>query len=444
MRILVVGSGAREHALAWALAKHGHAVVAAPGNPGIARHAEHVPVEAKSIPALVELARAQSVELVVVGPEAPLVAGLADGLQAAGIPCFGPVSKAAKLEGSKAFAKQFCARHRIPTAEFVVCSSLAEVEAAIARLGSGGVVVKADGLAAGKGVVVCASGDEARAAARAMIEDRVFGSAGGKVVIERKLNGREASILALTDGRRLAVLPAAEDHKAVFAGDQGPNTGGMGAISPTPVVTPAVLARVRSEILEPTLAGLVADGLDYRGVIYAGLMIEDDGTPNVLEFNCRFGDPETEPLFVRWRDDPAKWLLGAASGRLPDGEPVFAENAAVCVVMAAAGYPGTPRTGDEIRGIAEAEATGDVVGAEAEAEAATVNVVVFHAGTRLRDGRLETAGGRVLAVTAAARTVVEARARAYQAVSRIHWEGAHYRRDIGARPIETHRAGTSQ
>ncbi|HKA90888.1 MAG TPA: phosphoribosylamine--glycine ligase [Haliangiales bacterium] len=417
MKILVVGGGGREHALAWAFARRGHAVVAAPGNPGTARIGRNLAVKADDIAGQVRAARDERPDLVVVGPEAPLCAGLADALRAAGIPTFGPNRDGARLEGSKAWSKAFFARHGLPTARFFDATTMAEVDHALDALGAA--VVKADGLAAGKGVVVARTRDEARAAAAGMIEGGAFGDAGRRVVIEERLPGREASILAISDGRSFVLLPAAEDHKAVFDGDRGPNTGGMGAVSPTPVVTPELVERARREVFEPVVRGLAAEGIDYRGVLYAGLMVAPDGTPNVLEFNCRFGDPEVEAIAVRWADDPAAWLAGAAAGRLPAGEPEFSPRAATCVVMAAEGYPGTPRGGDRIAGIAEAEALGDVV--------------VFHAGTRAADGGLVTAGGRVLAVTALGDDAAAARARAYAAVGKISWPGAHYRTDIGGR-----------
>lgn len=421
MKIHVVGGGGREHALVWALSRHGHELSCAPGNPGIADLATCDPgVKADDVDGQVRLAKQRGAELVVVGPEAPLCSGLADSARAHGLTVFGPSMAGARLEGSKAFAKQFFARHGIPTAEFAVCESMAEVDAALARLG-GQVVVKADGLAAGKGVTVCDSVAQAREAAARMIEGAIFGSAGRRVVVERKIRGREASVFAVTDGERFVVLPAVEDHKAVFDGDTGPNTGGMGTVSPTTSMSPELLERVRRDVLAPTVRGLAEEGVSYRGVLFAGLMIDDvTGVPYVLEYNCRFGDPETEPLMVRWAGDPTPWLLGAAQGRLPAGEPQFSPFAAVCVVMAAPGYPDAPQTGGAIAGLAEA--------------AQLAGVQIFHAGTRLDDaGKLITAGGRVLAVTAAGDDVSVARARAYQAVAKISWSGAHFRRDIGMR-----------
>jgi phosphoribosylamine---glycine ligase len=417
MKILVVGGGGREHALVWRLVQGGHEVIAAPGNPGIEALARCAPVKTSDTDGLVRLATAERVELVVVGPEAPLVAGLADAMWDAGLATFGPRAAGARLEGSKVFSKEFFARHRIPTAEFAVCASVDEAVAAVARLG-GDVVVKADGLAAGKGVVVCSAPAEALDAARAMLEARRFGDAGARVVIERKIRGREVSILAITDGLRLLVLPPAEDHKTIFDGDRGPNTGGMGTVSPA-WIDDAQLARIERDVLAPTVAGLRADGIDYRGVLYAGLMIEDDGTPWLLEYNCRFGDPETQPVLARYQGDLGAVLAGAAPGRLPDARPTWDPRTAVCVVVAAAGYPDAPRTGDRIDGL-------DAVAAD--------DLIVFHAGTaRAADGTLVSAGGRVLGVTALGADVHAARARAYAAIERIQLDGMQVRRDIGVR-----------
>jgi phosphoribosylamine---glycine ligase len=420
MRILVIGSGGREHALVWRLARTGHQMVAAPGNPGIEDGAECAAISVDDHAGLVELATAKKVDLVVVGPEAPLVAGLADRLRAAGLLTFGPGTSGARLEGSKVFSKQFFARHRIPTAPFAVATTVDEADAAIDRLtGSAGVVVKADGLAAGKGVVVARAADEARAAARAMLEARRFGTAGATVVVEQRIVGREVSVLALTDGHRLEVLPSIEDHKAIFDGDQGPNTGGMGTVSPS-WATDAMMARIRSEILEPTLRGLRADAIDYRGVLFAGVMVEPSGAPYLLEYNCRFGDPEVQPIMARMRGDLGAVLLGAARGEMPVGALAWDARVAVCVVVAAAGYPEAPRTGDLIGGLAAVEN----------------EVIVFHAGTARRpDGQLVSAGGRVLGVTALGISVDQARAKAYAAVDRIALAGKQVRRDIGARQM---------
>jgi phosphoribosylamine--glycine ligase len=422
MNILVIGSGGREHALVWRLARAGHRIVAAPGNPGIEELAECVPIAIDDHAGLVGLAVARHVDLVVVGPEAPLVAGLAGQLRAAGVITFGPGPDGARLEGSKVFSKQFFARHRIPSAPFAVASTVADAEAAIDRIGSGngtgGVVVKADGLAAGKGVVVARGPDEAKAAARAMLEARRFGDAGATVVIEQLIVGREVSVLVLTDGVRLEVLPAVEDHKAIFDGDHGPNTGGMGTVSPA-WVTDAIMARIRSEILEPTLRGLRADAIDYRGVLFAGVMVEPSGAPYLLEYNCRFGDPETQPLMARMRGDLGAVLLGAARGEMPVGALAWDARMAVCVVVAAAGYPEAARTGDPIGGLATVD-----------------DVTVFHAGTaRGADGQLVSSGGRVLGVTALGISVAQARAKAYAAVDRIELPGKQVRRDIGLRQV---------
>jgi phosphoribosylamine---glycine ligase len=422
MHILVIGGGGREHALVWQLTRTGHRVIAAPGNPGIEAHAECVAIAIGDHAGLVALAVARAVDLVVVGPEAPLVAGLADQLRAAGIATFGPGAEGARLEGSKVFSKQFFARHGIPTAPFAVATTVAEADAAVDRMygalgATGGVVVKADGLAAGKGVVVAHDAAEARAAARAMLEARRFGDAGSAVVIEHRIVGREVSVLAFTDGKRLEVLPAIEDHKTIFDGDLGPNTGGMGTVSPA-WVSEAIAARIRSEILEPTLRGLRADAIDYRGVLYAGVMVEPTGTPYLLEYNCRFGDPETQPIMARMRGDLGAVLLGAARGEMPVGALAWDARVAVCVVVAAAGYPDAVRTGDPIGAL---PSDGEVL--------------VFHAGTARRDGQLVSSGGRVLGVTALGLSVEQARAKAYAAVDRIELAGKQVRRDIGTRQV---------
>jgi phosphoribosylamine--glycine ligase len=429
MKILVIGSGGREHALAWRIARGGHDVIAAPGNPGIAEVARCHPIGLGELDLLVELAVAERVDLVVVGPEAPLVAGLADRLRDRGVATFGPGADGARLEGSKVFCKEFFARHAIPTARFAIARTVAEADRAIADLanepgdedtkagarGAAGVVVKADGLAAGKGVGVAADADEARAAARDMLGGR-FGQASARLVIEQKIAGREVSVLALCDGHRLEILPAVEDHKTIFDGDRGPNTGGMGTVSPA-WASEAILARVRREILEPTVRGLVADGIDYRGVLFAGVMVDPAGAPWLLEYNCRFGDPEVQPIMTRMIGDLGAVLAGAARGELPAGGLDWDPRPAVCVVVAAAGYPGAVRTGDPIRGVPDA----------------TAELVVFHAGTARDGGALVTAGGRVLGVTALGTTVDDARAHAYAAVDRIELAGKQVRRDIGLR-----------
>jgi phosphoribosylamine--glycine ligase len=416
MNILLIGSGGREHALAWRLARSGHRVTSAPGNPGMAQVGECVPIKVGEHDRLVTLATGGGFDLVVVGPEQPLVDGLADKLRARGVAVFGPGAAGARLEGSKAFSKQFFARHGIPTAAFAVVATVADADAAIDRLGDA-VVVKVDGLAAGKGVVVCSTKAEARAAAREMLAGR-FGAAGERLVIEQKIRGREVSVLALTDGERIEVLAPTEDHKTIFDGDRGPNTGGMGTVSPA-WVSAAVIDRALREIFVPTLVGLATDGIEYRGVLYAGLMVDPDGRPWLLEYNCRFGDPETQPVMARLTGDLGAVLLGAATGAMPVGVLGWDPRTAVCVVVAAAGYPGEPRTGDAITGVETA--AGD-------------DLVVFHAGTARRDdGALVSAGGRVLGVTALGADVGAARARAYAAVDAIELAGKQVRRDIGAR-----------
>ncbi len=415
MKILIIGNGGREHALAWRIARDGHDVIAAPGNPGIAQVARCVSIGVGDLAGLVALAQAEQVDLVVVGPEAPLVAGLADRLRAAGVPTFGPGADGARLEGSKVFSKQFFARHGIPTAPFAVVATVAEADAAIDQVGDH-VVVKADGLAAGKGVVVAQTRAEAKAAAREMLQARRFGDAGATVIVEERIVGREVSVLALTDGKRLEVLPAVEDHKTIFDGDRGPNTGGMGTASPA-WTNADVLERITHEILQPTVRGLHADGIDYRGVLFAGVMVDAAGAPYLLEYNCRFGDPEIQPIAARMVGDLGAVLAGAARGELPLGKLGWDARVAVCVVIAAAGYPATPRIGDPIGGL----------------DHISDDVIVFHAGTAMKDGRLVTAGGRVLGVTALGVSVQQARERAYAVVDAIELDGKQYRRDIGAR-----------
>ncbi len=415
MKVLVIGNGGREHALVWRIARNGHEVIAAPGNPGIENIARCLPVGVADHEGLIAVAVAERVDLVVVGPEAPLVAGLADKLRAAGLLTFGPSASGARLEGSKAFSKDFFARHGIPTARFRVVETVAEADAAIDEIGDH-VVVKADGLAAGKGVVVAADRAEAKAAAREMLEARRFGDAGAKVIIEERIIGREVSIHALTDGKHLEVFPAIEDHKAIFDGDRGPNTGGMGTVSPA-WTNADIVERITHEILQPTVRGLAADGIDYRGVLFAGVMVDAAGAPYLLEYNCRFGDPETQPLMARVMGDFGEVLAGVARGELAVGKLAWDARVAVCVVVAAAGYPANVRTGDVIGGL----------------DAIPDEVVVFHAGTAVKDGRLVSSGGRVLGVTALGVSVEQARERAYGVVDAIELDGKQVRRDIGAR-----------
>jgi phosphoribosylamine--glycine ligase len=422
VRVLVVGAGGREHALAWKIAQSPRVerVLVAPGSDGIARDAACFPdVAAGDAEGLAALARRERVDLVVIGPEEPLANGVADRLREAGLAVFGPGRAAARLEGSKAFARAFMQRHRIPHPRFDVCDDADAARRAIAARG-GRCVVKADGLAAGKGVAVCASAAEAEAALDEMMGRRRFGAAGARVVVEDVLAGEEASYYAISDGRSVATLAAAQDHKRALDGDRGENTGGMGAYAPAPVVTPPVEKRVLEEIVHPTFAGLAADGIPYAGVLFVGLMVDPSGAPSVVEFNVRFGDPETQALMLATESDLLPLLDGAARGRL---EPLAAgaQSAAVCVVLASAGYPRAVETGRRIHGLAEAEADPDVV--------------VFHAGTRRAGDGFVTAGGRVLGVTARGPDVRTAAARAYAAADRIQFEGKHMRRDIAARAL---------
>ena len=428
MKVLIIGGGGREHALAWRAAQSPRVerVLVAPGNAGTAREAkvENRPVSATDIPALVELARSEGVDLTIVGPEAPLVAGVVDAFAEAGLACFGPTAACARLEGSKAFAKDFMARHRIPTAEYAVFT---ELDAALDYLRARGapIVVKADGLAAGKGVVVAQSLDEAERAVRDMLAGNAFGEAGHRVVIEEYLQGEEASFICLVDGRHVLPMASSQDHKPRDDGDRGPNTGGMGAYSPAPVVTPEVHRRILEEVIEPVVAGMAADGHPFTGFLYAGLMIAPDGTPKVLEFNVRFGDPETQPILMRLQSDLTELVQAALAGRLDQIEAAWDPRPALGVVMAAEGYPGQVRTGDVIEGLPDPEPEG---------------VKVFHAGTRLDEaGRVITSGGRVLCVTALGETIADAQARAYQVVEQIHWPGCFYRHDIGYRAIARER-----
>ncbi len=418
MRILVVGSGGREHALAWKISQSPllTALFAAPGNPGMARLATLVPLQADDVAGLTDFARRERIDLVVVGPEAPLVAGLVDRLAAAGIPAFGPTAAAAEIEGSKAFAKEVMVAAGIPTAAYATFTAPEPALAWAERLG-GQVVVKADGLAAGKGVVVCGGMDEVRAALQEILVERIHGAAGATVLLEERLSGPEASCICVTDGRRVRMLPPAQDHKRIFDGDRGPNTGGMGAFSPTPKVTPDQLADIQRTVLVPAIRELAARGRTFRGALYAGLMLTPKG-PRVLEFNARLGDPETQPILMRVKGDLVPLLLGAARGDLGDATLELESRAAVGVVLAGEGYPGKVTTGDAITG-ADVELGPDVQ--------------VFHAATRLDEaGRLVTAGGRVLTVCALGAGLDDAARRAYGAVARLSFRGMQFRKDIGA------------
>ncbi|WP_040454598.1 phosphoribosylamine--glycine ligase [Hydrocarboniphaga effusa] len=422
MKVLVIGSGGREHALAWKLAQSPNVneVVVAPGNPGTAREARcrNVNVAVEDIAGLVALARSEQVGLTVVGPEVPLSLGVVDAFEAAGLRIFGPSRDAAQLEASKAFSKDFLARHRIPTAQYQVFT---DVDAALAYIDERGapIVVKADGLAAGKGVVVATTVEEAAAAVRDMLGGSLLGKAGARVVIEDFLDGEEASFIVVAGESQYVPLETSQDHKRIFDGDQGPNTGGMGAYSPAPVVTQAVYERVCREVIEPTLAGMRAEGRPFTGFLYAGLMIDKQERVKVLEFNTRMGDPETQPIMVRLESDLLDLLQAALDRKLDQVNVRWSAEPAIGVVLAAAGYPGTVEKGDVINGL----------GADLGA------AKVFHAGTAERDGQVVTSGGRVLCVVAKGRDIATARATAYAAVDKISWRGLQFRRDIAHRAL---------
>ncbi|MDJ0946440.1 MAG: phosphoribosylamine--glycine ligase [Kiloniellales bacterium] len=429
MRILVVGSGGREHALCWAIAASPlcDTLYCAPGNAGIAQEAECVAIGAEDIDGLIAFARDAAIDYVVVGPEAPLVAGLVDRLTAAGIKAFGPSAAAAVLEGSKGFVKDLCAEHGIPTAAYGRFTD-PEAAKAFARERGAPIVVKADGLAAGKGVVIAETLEAAEAAVEAALSEGAFGAAGAEVVIEEFLEGEEASFFALVDGETALPLATAQDHKRAFDGDTGPNTGGMGAYSPAPVMTPELEARVLAEIIEPTVAAMTAAGRPYKGVLYAGLMITAEG-PQLIEYNARFGDPECQVLVMRLMSDLLPALIATSDGVLKSFDLRWYPEPAVTVVMAAKGYPGPYEKGSEIQGLEGLDE-----------DVSEGDLVVFHAGTkRAEDGRLLASGGRVLNVTALGKTVAEAQARAYAAIERIDWPGGFCRRDIAWRAVERER-----
>ena len=422
MKVLIVGGGGREHALAWkcAAAARVDEVLVAPGNAGTAAEprVRNVGVAADDIGALVQLARAERVHLTIVGPEAPLVAGIVDAFAGAGLSCFGPRRAAARLEGSKAFAKEFLRRHGIPTARSATFTR-DSFDPVWVRGQRTPLVVKASGLAAGKGVVIAPSTDAAIAAAEAMFAGQ-FGDAGREVLVEEFLEGEEASFIVMADGRRALPLATSQDHKRLNDGDQGPNTGGMGAYSPAALVTPALHARVMREVIEPTLRGLALEGMAYTGFLYAGLMISPDGTPNVLEFNCRLGDPEAQPLLMRLQSDLTRLCEAALGGRLDTAAVQWDPRVALGVVMAAAGYPEDARRGDVIEGLERA---------------ARLPGKIFHAGTRLESGKVLTNGGRVLCAVGLGAGITAAQRAAYALADSVHWPGVHYRRDIGHRAV---------
>ncbi|MCP5423469.1 MAG: phosphoribosylamine--glycine ligase [Gammaproteobacteria bacterium] len=427
MKVLIIGSGGREHALAWKIAQAPRVeiVYVAPGNAGTAMEPKvsNLDITVDDIEGLVRAARDQGVDLTIVGPEAPLVLGVVDAFQSAGLRCFGPSREAAQLEGSKAFTKDFLARHRIPSAAY---QTFTEIEPALAYIRQCGapLVVKADGLAAGKGVILAYSESEACDAVRGMLGDDAFGIAGRRVVIEEFLQGEEASFIVMVDGVHVLPMASSQDHKARDDGDRGPNTGGMGAYSPAPVVTQELHRRIMAEVIDPTVRGMAAEGRPYVGFLYAGLMIDDRGVPKVLEFNCRFGDPETQPIMLRLRSDLSELCEAALDGRLDQVEAHWDERAALGVVLAAGGYPDAYRRGEVIMGLQDDSG---------------VDSKLFHAGTQRQDGQIVTAGGRVLCATALGATVSEAQRKAYELAGRVRWPGIYYRADIGYRAIKRER-----
>lgn len=423
MKVLVIGNGGREHALAWKVAQSPlvEHVFVAPGNPGTATENKisNVEIGPCDLDKLVAFATTEKIDLTIVGPEAPLVIGVVDAFRAAGLKIFGPTKNAAQLEGSKSFTKDFLARHNIPTAHYAVFTDTDQALAYLDKVGAP-IVVKADGLAAGKGVIVAMTIEEARHAVTDMLSDNKFGNAGSRVVIEEFLTGEEASFIVMVDGDNVVPMATSQDHKRVGDGDQGPNTGGMGAYSPAPVVTDEVYAKVMEQVILPTVNGMKAEGNPYTGFLYAGLMIDANGDPKVIEYNCRFGDPETQPIMLRMKSDLADLCLKGAEGRLKGETAVYDERAAVGVVLAAKNYPGTPQKGDVISGL---DCPQDL------------SSKIFQAGTALKDGKIVTSGGRVLCATALGATVREAQAKAYELASKISWDGMFYRHDIAYRAV---------
>jgi phosphoribosylamine--glycine ligase len=423
MKVLVVGGGGREHALAWKLIQSPNCeqVYVAPGNPGTAAepNVDNVDIAVEDISGLVAFAKANNIGLTIIGPEVPLVMGIVDAFNEADLRCFGPSKEAAQLEASKSFTKDFLARHAIPTADYQVFSDVAPAIDYIKAQGAP-IVVKADGLAAGKGVIVAMTEQEAIKAVEDMLSGNAFGEAGHRVVIEEFMAGEEASFIVMVDGKNILTLATSQDHKARDNGDQGPNTGGMGAYSPAPVVTPALHDRIMAEVIEPTVKGMAADGRPYTGFLYAGLMIDTDGAPRVVEYNCRFGDPETQPILMRLQSDLIPLCEAALDGRLDTVEALWDKRAAVGVVLAAGGYPEAYRKGDVITGF-------DLVDSD--------DCKVFQAGTASQDNQVVTAGGRVLCATALGNTVAEAQAKAYKMIDSISWQDMYYRTDIAYRAI---------
>jgi phosphoribosylamine--glycine ligase len=423
MKVLIIGSGGREHALAWKVAQAYaiEKVYVAPGNAGTASEAKvsNIDIGVENIDALLKFAENNAVDLTIVGPETPLVLGIVDIFSAAAQKCFGPSQQAAQLEGSKAFTKDFLARHNIPSGSYQVFTDADTACNYIAEQGAP-IVVKADGLAAGKGVVVASTIEQAQAAARDMLEENAFGDAGARVVVEEFLSGEEASFICMVDGKNILPLATSQDHKARDDGDLGPNTGGMGAYSPAPVVTPKMHDRIMQEVIQPTVAGMLADGIPYTGFLYAGIMIAADGTPNVLEYNCRFGDPETQPIMMRLKSDLADLCLAALDQRLDQVTADWDNRAALGVVLAAGGYPNSYDKGHVINGLDSRN---------------TDHCKTFHAGTAQLNNDIVTSGGRVLCVTALGEDVTQAQHAAYAAIRNIHWDGMFCRTDIGYRAI---------
>ncbi|ACQ59517.1 phosphoribosylamine--glycine ligase [Vibrio cholerae B33] len=428
MQVLIIGSGGREHALAWKVAQNPQVdtIYVAPGNAGTAleHKVQNVNIGITDIPALVAFAQDKAIELTIVGPEAPLVIGVVDAFRAAGLPIFGPTQGAAQLEGSKVFTKDFLARHNIPTAAY---ANFTEIEPALAYVREKGapIVVKADGLAAGKGVIVAMTLQEAEDAIQDMLAGNAFGSAGSRVVVEEFLDGEEASFIVMVDGENVLPMATSQDHKRVGDADTGPNTGGMGAYSPAPVVTQDVHDRVMREVIDPTVRGMAAEGNTYTGFLYAGLMIDSTGAPKVIEYNCRFGDPETQPIMMRLQSDLVELCQAAIAGKLDQVESKWDPRASIGVVLAAGGYPGDYAKGEVISGLPTQESAGQKV---------------FHAGTETQGDQVVTNGGRVLCATALGNTVLEAQQRAYQLADQIHWNGMFCRRDIGYRAIAREQA----
>jgi len=424
MNVLIIGSGGREHALAWKIAQSNNVskIFVAPGNAGSAREAKvsNIDIGVKDIDGLVAFAQENNIDLTIVGPEAPLVIGIVDAFIDAELKCFGPTAAAAQLEGSKAFSKNFLAKHAIPTAAYQVFTDADHACGYIAEQGAP-IVIKADGLAAGKGVIVAHTLAEAQAAARDMLVDNKFGDAGARVVVEEFMAGEEVSFICMVDGENVLPLATSQDHKARDNGDKGPNTGGMGAYSPAPVVTQEMHDRIMQQVIFPTVAGMQADGNPYTGFLYAGLMITADGTPKVVEYNCRFGDPETQPIMMRLKSDLAELCLAALDEKLGDAEAEWDERAALGVVLAAGGYPESYTKGSKISGLDNCD---------------TDNCKIFHAGTAMDKKDVVTSGGRVLCVTALGDSVTEAQKLAYTAVEKVKWDGMFYRADIGYRAIE--------